>query len=271
MEDTGNTGPEGIVFIPDAALSAAGFISQQTGNLYTSQKGMGGLMFVAHQDEGYIWVFDVNPTVNNDFLYVGKYQTNRLESTDLAFDRTTGMLYILHNIGANYLEVTDLGSVVTGSERKFTTVNEYFLPNPTDGNINIEGFAIVPKCPDDTQVSAWLARDVETDEGDAILQDCLRWFMPFVADGTCTPPLGTANPRAEIFNVYPNPGENTITVDFRIGSNAEIRVLNSMGQTIINRRADGDVALDVSGLSAGLYAIKVSQDGKTAVVKWVKH
>lgn len=271
MEDTGNTGPEGIVFIPDAALADAGFVSQQTGNLYTSQKGMGGLLFVAHQDEGYIWVFDVNPTVNNDFLYVGKYQTNRLESTDLAFDRTTGMLYILHNIDANYLEVTDLTSVVTtGSERKFNLVNEYFLPNPTDGNINIEAFAIVPKCPDDAQVSVWLGRDVETDEGDAILQDCLRWFMPFVADGTCTPPLDTAIADPAMFSVYPNPGESTITVDFAIGSKAEIRVLNSLGQTVINRRADGDVALDVSGLAAGLYVIKVLQDGKTAVVKWVK-
>ena len=58
MQDTGNTGPEGIVFIPDSFLSAIGFISQQTGQLYTSVKGLGGLFFVAHQDEGYVWVFD---------------------------------------------------------------------------------------------------------------------------------------------------------------------------------------------------------------------
>lgn len=43
MEDTGNTGPEGIVFIPDAILSSSGFISEQTGQLYTSVKGLGGL------------------------------------------------------------------------------------------------------------------------------------------------------------------------------------------------------------------------------------
>ena len=272
MEDTGNTGPEGIVFIPDAALADAGFVSQQTGNLYTSQKGMGGLLFVAHQDEGYIWVFDVNPTVNNDFLYVGKYQTNRLESTDLAFDRTTGMLYILHNIDANYLEVTDLTSLVTtGSSRKFNTISEYFLPNPTDGNINIEGFALMPKCPDDVQVSVWLARDVETDEGSAILQDCLRWFSPFVADGTCTPPLGTANPRAEIFSVYPNPGNHSVTIDLAHQADAEIRFINNIGQVALHRKASADCTLDVSVLPVGLYFISVTQDGNSAVVKWVKY
>ena len=119
MEDTGNTGPEGIVFISDAALDAAGFVSAQTGNLYTSVKGMGGLMFIAHQDEGYIWVFDLNPNVNNDFLFVGKYQTSRSESADLAFDASTGLLYVLHNVGGNYLEVTNLSTEVIAGERKF--------------------------------------------------------------------------------------------------------------------------------------------------------
>lgn len=272
MEDTGNTGPEGIVFIPDAALADAGFVSQQTGNLYTSQKGMGGLLFVAHQDEGYIWVFDVNPTVNNDFLYVGKYQTNRLESTDLAFDRTTGMLYILHNIDANYLEVTDLTSLVTtGSSRKFNTISEYFLPNPTDGNSNIEGFALMPKCPDDVQVSVWLARDVETDEGSAILQDCLRWFAPFVADGTCTPPLAIEHPETKIFNVYPNPGNQSVAIDLVDQTEAHVTFINALGQVALHRNAGADLTLDVSVLPAGLYFISVTQNGNSAVVKWVKY
>lgn len=271
MEDTGNTGPEGIAFIPDSALSAAGFISQQTGNLYTSTKGMGGLLFIAHQDEGYIWVFDVNPNTTNDFAYVGKYRTNRFESTDLAFDRTTGLLYILHNIDANTYEVTDLTSAITtGTTRKFTTVNEYFLANPTDGNTNIEGFSLMPKCPEGA-TGVWLARDVESNEDETILQDCLRWFSPFVPDGTCTPPLALENQATEIFSVYPNPGNNSVHIDFTNQSDVEITFVNSIGQVVLHRQTGGDLVLDVSGLSAGLYFIHATQHASTAAVKWVKN
>ncbi len=185
MTNTANTGPEGIAFVPDSFLLAAGFVSQHTGNVYTSIKGMGGLIFIAHQYQGYVWVFDVNPNVSNDFNFVGKYRTNKNESCDLAFDRTTGLLYILHNISGNSLEVTDLTSTaLPAGERKFSIVNEYFIPNPT-GNLNVEGFAITPKCTDSSNVSVWLCRDVEIAEATAYKQDCLRWFNPFSAPGSC--------------------------------------------------------------------------------------
>ena len=174
MTNTGNTGPEGIAFVPDSFLLAAGFVSQLTGSVYTSVKGMGGLIFIAHQNLGYVWVFDLNPNVNNDFNFVGKYKTNKNESCDLAFDRSTGLLYILHNISGNSLEVTDLKSMsLPANERKFSIINEYFISNPT-GNLNVEGFAITPKCTDSSNVSVWLCRDVESTEATAYKQDCLR-------------------------------------------------------------------------------------------------
>lgn len=192
MLNTGNTGPEGIAFIPDSFLTASGFVSQVTGLPYTSTKGMGGLIFIAHQDSGYIWAFDINPNVSNNFAYVGKYRTNKLESCDLAFDRTTGLLYILHNVGVNTLETTDLTSSIVSGKRKFTTRNEYVLSNPS-GNINIEGFAIAPKCNDSTHVSAWMCRDVESGESSTYKTDCIRWFNPFNAPGTCNPPSISLN------------------------------------------------------------------------------
>ncbi len=272
MENTGNTGPEGIVFIPDSALSAAGFVSQQTGNLYTSVKGMGGLMFVAHQDEGYIWVFDVNPNVNNDFAYVGKYRTNRLESCDLAFDRSTGLLYILHNIDANYLEVTDLTSVITsGTTRKFVTENEYFLGNPTDGNINIEGFAITPKCPETGPATAWLCRDVENNEDDAIRQNVLHRFTPFAADGNCTPLSISVNSKPE-FSILPNPGENYMTIhtenDF---SEISLRVINEMGQIVLEKQhCPNNAVFDTSELASGIYIVELRYGNNLSTIKWVK-
>ncbi|MBP6335615.1 MAG: fibronectin type III domain-containing protein [Bacteroidia bacterium] len=187
MTNTGNTGPEGIAFVPDSFLTAAGFISESTGLPYTSVKGMGGLIFIAHQNLGQVWVFDVNPNVNNDFAYVGKYSTGKSESCDLAFDRSTGLMYILHNVGANTLEVTNLTSALNGSSpRKFTTIREYEVANPA-GNVNIEGFAITNKYSDSTNVRVWLCRDVESVESSSYKADCLRHFNPF--DYTADSPI----------------------------------------------------------------------------------
>lgn len=270
MQDTGNTGPEGIAFIPDEALTAAGFVSQQTGALYTSTKGMGGLMFIAHQDQGYIWVFDVNPSVTNDFAYVGKYKTNHSESADLAFDRSTGLLYILHNVGANYLETTDLSSAITtGAERKFVTKNEYFIAAANDGNANVEGFALMPKCPSGETVGAWLARDVENNEGDAILHDCLRWFLPFAADGSCGLSVGE-NVRS-VLAVFPNPAADRLTVNAQNAVDT-VRIIDNLGQTVAFQRCFSDtVTLDISTLARGFYMLEIRQSDAVTFVKWLKN
>jgi hypothetical protein len=272
MEDTGNTGPEGIVFIPDASLSSIGFVSQVTGNPYTSVKGMGGLMFVAHQDEGYIWVFDINPNVNNDFAYVGKYKTSREESTDLAFDRTTGLLYILHNIGSNYLEVTNLSSAIVSGERKFVTQHEYFISNPTGQNVNIEGFALMPKCPDSGAIGAWLARDVETTEGNAVMQDALRWFNPFSSDGNCAPLSAGHIPTESDLTIFPNPGSSQVTVSF--GNNiaaGAVKVVNTLGQVVLQTSFNGnELVFDATSFASGSYLIEIRQAENVSVLKWIK-
>jgi hypothetical protein len=207
MTNTGIIGPEGIAFIPDSFLIANGFISQATGLPYVSIKGMGGLIFIAHQTGGYIWVFDINPNTSNDMVYVGKYRTNKQESCELAFDKTTGLLYILHNVFGNSLEVTDLSTFVSVSERKFTVINEYTVTTAAGNNSNIEGFAITSKCNDSTNVSAWLCRDVESLEALSLKQDCIRWFKPFSPPGFCNPGLPvTLNLRVLIQGFYTGNG-----------------------------------------------------------------
>lgn len=268
MQDTGNTGPEGIVFIPDANLPANGFTSSVTGQPYTSTKGAGGLFFIAHQDGGYIWVFDINPNANNDFAYVGKYKTNRNESCDLAFDRSTGLLYILHNIGGNYIEVTDL-SLAPVSETKFATVNEYFIGNPSDGNTNIEGFALMPKCNSAVTASAFLCRDVESDEADAIAQDAIRWFNPFAADGNCAP-LQTNQFTSDALSVYPNPASDKINI--RLAHQIKkISVYNALGQVIFARSGSMDsIEIEVSAWTSGMYFIEAESDAKILRQKFLK-
>ncbi len=192
MSDTGNDGPEGIAFVPDWYLQKIGFISTVTGQTYVSTKGMGGLLFLAHQKGGYVWVYDVNPTVNQDLVFVGNYLTNRSESCEVAFDSSTGLLYILHNIDDNYLEVTDLTTEFVGGKYKLRTLKEYLILNPAS-NANVEGFAISLKYPEEESTGVWLCRDVKKDTETV---DALRWFNPYQADGN--------NIRTKIFNLKTN-------------------------------------------------------------------
>ncbi|MFT3794222.1 T9SS type A sorting domain-containing protein [Flavobacterium sp.] len=269
MEDTGNTGPEGIAFVPDANLSAIGFVSPVTGLPYTSVKGAGGLFFIAHQDEGYIWVFDLNPNVNNDFAFVGKIKSNRSESCDLAFDRSTGLLYILHNVGANYLEVTDL-SLAPVSETKFTTVNEYFMANPGDGNVNIEGFAVMPKCNTAVSGSAFLCRDVESNESTSIAQDAIRWFNPFAADGTCVPLSNEQFDADSLLLVSPNPGNGNFELSGNLPATFSIRLTDTAGKIIWDKPNNSQRIFETAALQNGVYFISIIADGKTTTTRWVK-
>lgn len=138
---SGGSGAEGIVFVPDSYLAAAGFVDP-SGNPRVSQNGMGGLMFVAHQNGGRVYVFDLNRS-DSTFTYVGSYKTNFSESCALALDRSDGLLYIFHGANHNRTEVTTMASVPSGGERQFVTVTTYLPPTGSPSNSNMEGIAVV--------------------------------------------------------------------------------------------------------------------------------
>lgn len=137
---SGGSGSEGLCFVPDASLQAAGFVNQ-SGQPYISQNGMGGLMFVAHQNGGKIYAFDLNRS-NSSFSFVGSYRTSYPESAALAFDQKSGLLFILHGAGYNRLEVTTLGSTQVCPDRRLNQVISFGTP-PGGGGLNMEGIALV--------------------------------------------------------------------------------------------------------------------------------
>ena len=267
MLNTGGDGPEGIAFVPDVFLTSSGFISSETGQVYTSTKGMGGLMFVAHQDGGYVWVFDINPDQSNDFLFVGKYKTSRSESCGLSFDKTTGLLYILHNIGSNFLEVTDLTSSIQNGEHTFSTIVEYFVP-ATIGNNNIEGVAVAEKCPDNSNVSAFLCRDASNSQGSSVISDILRWFQPFNAPGECLP-LHTHSFDQEYIRVYPNPTNQYVDI---ISEQANYKVIGLTDITGRFFRAHfQNNRMDLSKFPTGIYWLLLEVNSEIKHIKLVKH
>lgn len=137
----GGNGSEGLAFVPDAHLRATGFVGA-AGAPYVSVRGMGGLMFVGHQNGGRIYVFDLDPA-SSAFTFVGAYLTGASETAELCFDRSTGLLYAFHGDGVNRLEVLSLASASVGVERAFVPLATYLPPTGAPGGVNLEGLAIV--------------------------------------------------------------------------------------------------------------------------------
>ena len=266
MTDTGNTGPEGIAFVPDSYLQRIGFLSSVTGHVYTSVKGMCGLIFIAHQDGGYVWVFDVNPNVSNDFAYVGKYRTNRSESCETTFDCSTGLLYVLHNVNDNYLEVTDLSTTIVSGEYKFKTLKEYYIPNPS-GSINVEGFALSPKYPANLSMGVWLCRDVskKTETLDAI-----RWFNQFTFEGNEITGLTNIAGDAEMFSVYPDLVNDNLTLKSSTAGSFSVKIYSVTGQLVLEKdRLNAIETINLKNLGRGIYFVKLMSGNKQGITKTI--
>ncbi|MFA6245200.1 MAG: Ig-like domain-containing protein [Candidatus Hydrogenedentales bacterium] len=168
IPDWGNSGPEGIAFVPDAWLVQNGFVDGN-GNAYPQSvhgpAGFGGILFVAVQTNGWVYAFDLKTDGTQTF--VGRYLTSRAESCELTFDPSNGRMYIMHNTAGNWLEVTDLTSTLSGSDRKFNTISEIQVPSGS----NIEGFALTPAASSGALGDRWC---FFTD--DSAASGALRWF-----------------------------------------------------------------------------------------------
>lgn len=156
---TGWVGAEGLTFVPDAFLEAQGFRDSQ-GELASSSRGLGGLMFVGHQSGGVIYALDLDPYVRSATL-VGEYLTAGLEIAGLEFDRSTGLLFIWHGGSDLSLELARLSSSDGNGMRRLDPVRVYRGPGvPEGGSSNLEGFAIagIEDCVDGKR-SAFLTTD----------------------------------------------------------------------------------------------------------------
>ncbi len=101
---------------------------------------MGGLIFVGHQIDGRLHVFDVNPDVSEDFINHGSFLTAASEIAGLEFDRTSGQMPIWHNVGSNSWEISLLSS-----DQLLGTLDTLELYDSGMPSGNFEGFAIVPR------------------------------------------------------------------------------------------------------------------------------
>ena len=138
---SGGQGSEGLAFVPDGHLINAGFVGA-SGTPVVSQRGMGGLFLVGHQNGGRVYAFDLSAT-SSAFTFVGSFLTATTELKDLFFDRTIGRLYLLH--GNKTVEVATLASTPVGAasaDRRLVSVQQYTTIPGMPGGANPEGLAI---------------------------------------------------------------------------------------------------------------------------------
>ena len=164
----GSSGGEGLAFVPDEFLRRQHFCDSN-GVAYVSTNGLGGLMFVGYQYDGFVYALDLNRTTST-YRLVGRYKTGRAETADLHFDRRTGKLYVWHNpANVNYLEVVELGSYLDGADRRLRPLAEYAGPR----NGNLEGFTVAPAAATNDAGGC-----IVTDDDD-LNQEAVMWYRQF--------------------------------------------------------------------------------------------
>lgn len=164
----GNAGPEGLAFVPDEALRDAGFPA--------SAFDAGGLFFVAHQAGGFVYAVDLDPGSDLGRTQVATLATRNTETSALAFDRSSGRLYVSHNVGTNDLEVTALLRLADGGLR-LQQLADFDSPNPS----NLEGFAVTPQYAADGGAPPERWCFWADDDGNSVGRPGLMWFRQLPA------------------------------------------------------------------------------------------
>ena len=82
----------------------------------------------------------------------------------------------------------------------------------------------------------------------------------------------TANYKSNV-NIYPNPANDHITIDFGNLDNVEgwnIKIINILGQEVLSQPMNTD-KIDVSELTKGIYIIKISDGMSQIDRKFIKN
>ncbi|MBB5874484.1 hypothetical protein F4553_007918 [Allocatelliglobosispora scoriae] len=136
-----NSGLEGITWVPDATLTAAGFRDEHTGAAYdpNSYANHGsGLYFVAAEATGTVYAYALTQT-GTGFTRVATIASGLAAVMDLEFDPATGRLWAACDDTCQGRAVT----MVVNAQGRYAATTTYNRPTGMS-NYNNEGFAIAP-------------------------------------------------------------------------------------------------------------------------------
>ena len=107
--------------------------------------------------------------------------------------------------------------------------------------------------------------------------DGVAWGIPdpvmdgvYIWTGTCSP-LGVGENALAGFSYYPNPATEVLSLksDSSIES---VAIFNLLGQQVLSAKVGATTSdLNLSGLTAGTYIMKVTVDGQTGTYKVLKN
>jgi hypothetical protein len=89
---------------------------------------------------------------------------------------------------------------------------------------------------------------------------------------TCTDIQSVSN-QPSLISVYPNPTGGLINVELEIvsGNNASIQILNTLGEVLVNESVNTQhPVFNIQHFTAGVYFVKVIQQGKQQIIKLIK-
>ncbi len=268
---SGGAGAEGITFVPDSLLAAAGFVDSD-GVPYVSSGGMDGLVFIGHQNGGGIFVFDLDRTTNG-FAFIGEYQSGYDEVAGLEFDRSTAELYAWHDSNFDILSVFDLTSEeVPGEDYRDLNAVRRFLGPSSENN---EGIAVMSS---DDCLEGKRSFFMTVDDGD---EESLFWYREF-ADGCSSTgvsaPGGTSGVGSEIhLSARPNPSQDTTMVSYQLAAASDVylRVFDVIGREVrtlyLPTQPPGEHVVTWDGRSqsgemvgSGVYLLRIEASGTAA-------
>ncbi len=96
------------------------------------------------------------------------------------------------------------------------------------------------------------------------------WLYIDSLDYGCDPTAAIEREDKTTFRVYPNPAQNTLTLSGidDASQKVELAIYNQVGQLL--KTSENISTLDISGLDAGLYFIKIKQNGRVHLRSWGK-
>lgn len=112
-----------------------------------------------------------------------------------------------------------------------------------------------------------------TVNGSVVGTPCIGTKTVAVTVSSCTG-LMKANNDNGSYHLYPNPASDKLIITAAIGKEANIEITDALGRVVMkqqhNFKASENTEINVSGLTSGIYLLKITGPGSTDVIRFVK-
>jgi hypothetical protein len=84
-------------------------------------------------------------------------------------------------------------------------------------------------------------------------------------------PSGMHDLMGNNLNIYPNPVINKINFETALDlQNATLKIVNSLGEIVVNKQLNNDTEFDVSTLKSGVYFLNIVSNNQSVIHKFIK-